>query len=182
MHAQQFVNRSWSFSQSTDCKTVPMRKGLCFALVSDDCSRGQPAGNGIERQKPWLCLTLWQAYYVTLKKLLFTCFPSILYLPVLESCALFGTPSSSSMLCVSCLFSALGTLPALSKQLFSTTQSSWIPCQRKEERGRWLLIFLINEFNTAHAWNSICTPICISQKGMSTYNIHVVNHKINSIT
>lgn len=36
--------------------------------------------NGIERQKPWLCMTLWQAYYVTLKKLLFICFPSILCL------------------------------------------------------------------------------------------------------
>lgn len=66
------------------------------------------------------------------------------------------------MLCISCLFSALGTLPALSKQLFPTTQNSWIPCQGKGERGRWLLNYLINEFNTAHAWN-LYTNIHISE-------------------
>lgn len=82
MHTQQFVvNRSWSSSQSTDCRTVPMRKGPFFALVSDDSAVGASQQvNGIERQKPWLCMTLWQAYYVTLKKLLFICFPSILCL------------------------------------------------------------------------------------------------------
>lgn len=179
MHTQQFVvNRSWSSSQSTDCRTVPMRKGPFFALVSDDSAVGASQQvNGVERQKPWLCMTLWQAYYVTLKKLFFICFPSIL---CLLKAVFFGTPSSSSMF-ISCLFSALGALPALSKQLlFPTTQSSWIPCQGK--RGRWLLIYLINEFNTAHAWNSICTPICISQKAMSIYNIHIVIHKIDSVT
>jgi len=180
MHTQQFVvNRSWSSSQSTDCRTVPMRKGPFFALVSDDSAVGASQQvNGIERQKPWLWYDFVTGLLCDIEKVTFHLFS--LHALSVESCVLFGTPSSSSMF-ISCLFSALGALPALSKQLlFPTTQSSWIPCQGK--RGRWLLIYLINEFNTAHAWNSICTPICISQKAMSIYNIHIVIHKIDSVT
>lgn len=110
-----------------------MRKRPFFALVSDDSAVGASQQvNGIERQKPWLWYDFVTGLLCDIEKVTFHLFS--LHPLSVESCVLFGTPSSSSMF-ISCLFSALGALHFQSSYYSQQPKAPEFLAREREEGG-----------------------------------------------